>query len=183
MSGVPAPDCDIFTATGALGVRVTAWPWCWRARQRDTAGTAGGRSPGCRARQPPRRRASARRARRKLPHRVGETPENTSRLWPVTPAALLPLIARASWKQRRIPCGRSWPPPAPGRRSRVSTGPGQYRARYGGRYRRLPDPVPPGPSAAARAADTGPGTRRDGPGTGYAPSSVRARMSLCRRPS
>jgi hypothetical protein len=33
-------------ATGALGATLTAWPWCWRARQRDTAGTAGGRSPG-----------------------------------------------------------------------------------------------------------------------------------------
>jgi len=33
---------------------LTAWPWCWRARQQDTARTAGGQSPGCRARQPPR---------------------------------------------------------------------------------------------------------------------------------
>ncbi len=43
--GVPArwpSGCDIFTAPGALGATVTAWPWCWRARQRDTAGTAGG---------------------------------------------------------------------------------------------------------------------------------------------
>jgi len=38
--------CDILPATGALGATLTAWPWCWRARQRDTAGTAGGRSPG-----------------------------------------------------------------------------------------------------------------------------------------
>ena len=28
------------------GVRVPPWPWYWRARQRDTAGTAGGRSLG-----------------------------------------------------------------------------------------------------------------------------------------
>jgi len=38
--------CDILPATGALGAMLTAWPWCWRARQRDTAGTAGGRSSG-----------------------------------------------------------------------------------------------------------------------------------------
>jgi hypothetical protein len=38
--------CDIFTAIGAPGARLTAWSWCWRARQRDTVGTAGGRSPG-----------------------------------------------------------------------------------------------------------------------------------------
>jgi hypothetical protein len=30
----------------ALDARVTSWWWCWSARQRDTAGTAGGRSPG-----------------------------------------------------------------------------------------------------------------------------------------
>ncbi len=46
MRGVPAPSCDILTATGALGATLTAGSWCWRARQRDTAGTAGGRSPG-----------------------------------------------------------------------------------------------------------------------------------------
>jgi hypothetical protein len=38
--------CDILTATGVLGAMISAWPWCWRARQRDTAGTASGRSPG-----------------------------------------------------------------------------------------------------------------------------------------
>jgi hypothetical protein len=37
---------DILPATSASGVTLTAWPWSWRARQRDTAGTAGGRSPG-----------------------------------------------------------------------------------------------------------------------------------------
>ena len=35
--------CDILVAPCATGARVSAWPWCWRARQRDTAGTAGGR--------------------------------------------------------------------------------------------------------------------------------------------
>src|SRR5438045_681420 len=37
---------DILPATGAPAAMLTAWPWCWRARQRDTAGTAGGRSAG-----------------------------------------------------------------------------------------------------------------------------------------
>ena len=79
--------CDIFAAPGTPGARVTAWPWCWRARQQDTAGTAGGRSPECRARQPPRRRACVRRTRRKLPPRNGETRVNLSRLRRVTLAA------------------------------------------------------------------------------------------------
>jgi len=38
--------CDIISAIGASGATLTAWSWCWRARRRDTAGTAGGRSPG-----------------------------------------------------------------------------------------------------------------------------------------
>ena len=38
--------CDFFAALGAPGASASAWSWCWRARQRDTAGTAGGRSPG-----------------------------------------------------------------------------------------------------------------------------------------
>jgi hypothetical protein len=38
--------CDIRPAIGAPGARLSAWSWCWRARQRDTAGTAGGWSPG-----------------------------------------------------------------------------------------------------------------------------------------
>jgi len=42
MGGVPPCRRDIFPATGTFGARVTAWPWCWRARQRDAAGTAGG---------------------------------------------------------------------------------------------------------------------------------------------
>jgi len=89
--------CDIFTVPGAPGATVTAWPWCWRARQRDTAGTAGGRSPGCRARQSPRRRACVRRTRRKLPPRNGESPwVNPGRLrWVTLAASLLPSIARA----------------------------------------------------------------------------------------
>ena len=65
--------CDILPGICTLGAALTAWPWCWRARQRDTAETAGGRSPGCGARQPPRRRACVRRTRRKLPPRNGET--------------------------------------------------------------------------------------------------------------
>ena len=45
MRGVP-PRAGIVTAHGALVAQVTAWLWCWRARQRETAGTADGRSPG-----------------------------------------------------------------------------------------------------------------------------------------
>jgi len=48
--------CDIFPARGILGVRVMVGSWYWRARQRDTAGTAGGLSPRCLARQPPHRK-------------------------------------------------------------------------------------------------------------------------------
>ena len=36
--GVPATGCDTFTAPGAPGARVTAWPWCWRARPRGYGG-------------------------------------------------------------------------------------------------------------------------------------------------
>ena len=52
-----ARACDTLPATGALGVTLTARPCRWRARQRDTAGTAGGRSPGvpCAARRRVRR--------------------------------------------------------------------------------------------------------------------------------
>ena len=55
MRGVPPGRCDIFTAIGTLDATLTAWPCCWRARPRDTAGTASGRSPGPRC-------AAARRA-------------------------------------------------------------------------------------------------------------------------
>jgi hypothetical protein len=68
-------DCDTLPAIHALGVRLTAWSCCWRARHREgAAGSVGGRSPGSRARQPPRRRACGRRTRRKLPPRNGEFP-------------------------------------------------------------------------------------------------------------
>jgi hypothetical protein len=40
MRGAPSLCRDIFTSSGASGATLTAWPWCWRARQRDTAGTA-----------------------------------------------------------------------------------------------------------------------------------------------
>jgi len=47
MRGVPARRAATSSqAPDAPGARVTAWPWRWRARQRDTAGNAGGRSPG-----------------------------------------------------------------------------------------------------------------------------------------
>jgi hypothetical protein len=68
-------DCDIFTTSGALGASASAWPWCRRARQRDTAGTAGGRPPGAAVcGSSPRRRARVRRTRRKPPPRNGEAP-------------------------------------------------------------------------------------------------------------
>jgi hypothetical protein len=41
-------------AIGALGASSSARPWCWRPRQRDTAGTAAAGHRGCRARQPSR---------------------------------------------------------------------------------------------------------------------------------
>ena len=52
MRGVPVlGPVTSLPATGELGVTLTAWPWCWRAQSwRCTAGTACGRSPGCRAR-------------------------------------------------------------------------------------------------------------------------------------
>jgi len=33
--GCDGDRCDILPATGALGATSTAWPWYWRARQRD----------------------------------------------------------------------------------------------------------------------------------------------------
>ena len=54
MRGVRLVYCDTFPATDALGAMLTAWPWCWRARQRDTAGTAAAGHLGCCARQPTR---------------------------------------------------------------------------------------------------------------------------------
>ena len=78
-----------FRRSAHSGARLTAWPWCWRARQRDTAGTAGGRSPGCRARQPPRRRTCVRRTRRKAAAPQRRDPRvNPGRLRRVTLAAL-----------------------------------------------------------------------------------------------
>jgi hypothetical protein len=75
MRGEPSRSGDTFTAISASGETPSAWPWCWRARQRDTAGTAGGRSPGvpCAAADapgglPPKGRGE------KLPPRNGETP-------------------------------------------------------------------------------------------------------------
>jgi len=46
MRGVQARSLDILPAVGAPGARVTTQSGRGRARQRDTAGTAGGRSPG-----------------------------------------------------------------------------------------------------------------------------------------
>jgi hypothetical protein len=93
--------CDIFTAHDAPGAGASAWPWCWRARQRDTAGTAGGRSPGGRARQPPRRRICVRRTRRKLPPRNGETPGE-----PRPPTAGHPGCSSLSTARARPRCSR-----------------------------------------------------------------------------
>ena len=39
MRGVLVPGgCRILPVFGALGATLTAWSWCWRARQWDTAG-------------------------------------------------------------------------------------------------------------------------------------------------
>jgi hypothetical protein len=61
-------------ATGAHGATLTAWSCSCRAAsgplRRGPVAAGGG---ACRARQPPRRRATARRARAKLPPRNGET--------------------------------------------------------------------------------------------------------------
>jgi hypothetical protein len=75
MRGVPVLGPVTLSRLLALGVTLTAWPWCWRARQRDTAGTAGGRSPGvpCAARRRVRR-AYVRRTRAKRAARNGESP-------------------------------------------------------------------------------------------------------------
>jgi hypothetical protein len=89
--------CDTLPATGELGVTLTARPWCSRARQRDTAGTAGGRSPGCRARPAAASVGPTSEGReRSGPPRNGESPRlNRSRLRRVTQAAPFPWIARA----------------------------------------------------------------------------------------
>ena len=80
---------DILTAPGALGATLTAWSWRWRARQQDTAGTAGGRSPGVAVRGSRRAWwASAQRARRKAAAPQRRNPRfNPGRPWRVTLAA------------------------------------------------------------------------------------------------
>ncbi len=70
----PGPLVVTASRLRAHSATVTAWPWCWRARQLDTAGRQAAGHRGCRARQPPHRRARVRRTRRKLPPRNGETP-------------------------------------------------------------------------------------------------------------
>ena len=156
MRGVPPRRCDIFTALGASGAWSSAWPWCWRARQRDTAGTAGGRSPGCRARQPPRRRARVRRTRRKLPPRNGETPGEP---WPPTaghPGRLrrVTLAAHPSAARARPRCSRPGP-----------LGPARRRCALDDREEN--------PHSIDMAAV---GSSRRGPGYGYSGQSNRAQM-------
>jgi|HubBroStandDraft_5_1064220.scaffolds.fasta_scaffold03464_2 hypothetical protein len=67
--------CYILTAPGALDALLTAWSWCWRARQRGTAADRGWPVTGvsCAAADapgglPPKGRGE------KLPPRNGETP-------------------------------------------------------------------------------------------------------------
>jgi hypothetical protein len=69
-------------------------PWCWRARQRDTAGTACGRSPGSPCAAAAARRTIVRRTRRKLPPRNGETPVEPEPLTAGHPGRSFPSIAR-----------------------------------------------------------------------------------------
>ena len=70
----PAP-CDLRPAIGVSDATLTARPWCWRARQRDTAGTARGRSPGVPVRGSRRAVGLPSEGRgEKLPPRNGGTP-------------------------------------------------------------------------------------------------------------
>ena len=75
---------------------LTAWPWCWRARQRDTAGTAGGRSPGCRARPAAASAGPTSEGReRSGPPRNGESPVEPQPLTAGHPGRSFRSIARA----------------------------------------------------------------------------------------
>jgi len=96
---------DTFTVSGASGVEVTAWPWCWWARQRVAARTAGGRSQGVRCAAARRvRRASVRRTRRKPPPRNDESPGEP---WP--PTASYPGRSSLSTARARPRCSRPGP--------------------------------------------------------------------------
>jgi hypothetical protein len=88
MRGVPPQCCGIFSGSRCTWREVTAWPWCWRA----AAGYGGDRrrpvTGGCRARQPPRRRACVRRTRQSCRPATARPRVNPGRLRRVTLAAL-----------------------------------------------------------------------------------------------
>ena len=174
MRGVPPRHHDV-PGDGATRANLTAWSSRPGAapggnggyRTRSVTGAAGRGSWA-------RRRASARRTRRKLPHRQRRAPRtDPGCLRRVPPAALLPLSARACpGSNAAYRAGDH------GRRPRLAAGTGsvrdpdgQYRARYGGRYRRLPDPVPARPKRSLA---------RSRYRTGYGYSSRRARLNYRR---
>jgi hypothetical protein len=85
---------------GPPGASASAWPWCWRVRQRIRRGPQAAGHLGCRARQPTRLVGfRPKGAAKKLPPRNGETPGlNPGRLrrvtWPLIPSRLLaPVLA------------------------------------------------------------------------------------------
>jgi len=81
--------CDILPATGAIGVTLTAWPWCWRARQQDTAGPQAAGHLGCRARPAAASVGPTSEGReRSGPPRDGESPVEPQPVRRVTLAAL-----------------------------------------------------------------------------------------------
>jgi hypothetical protein len=94
--------CDIFTASGPSGAGTSAWPWCWRARQRGYGGDRRRPVTGAAVRGSRRvRRARVRRTRRKLPPSNGETPGE-----PCPPTAGHPGRSSLSTARARPRCSR-----------------------------------------------------------------------------
>jgi hypothetical protein len=91
--------CEILMASGASTASALTWPWRWRARQRDTAGSADGRSPGppCAAARRAVGLASEGRGESCRP-RNGETPGEP---WPLSPSQLLAPVLAAHGRGRQ----------------------------------------------------------------------------------
>src|SRR5690349_3092466 len=97
MRGAPVRPAgrDILTAHGSLGASASAWSWCWRARQWDTTGTAGGRSlrPPCAAVAAPWGLRPKDAAKSAAPQRrdpqVEPRPPTAGHPWPLIPSRLL----------------------------------------------------------------------------------------------
>ena len=162
MRGVPARRCDIFPAPGARGARVAAWPWCWRARQRDTAGTAGGPVAGVPCTAAPRAVGFASEGRGGSCRPATARPGWARRLRRVTLAALPSPLSRPSSLFTAEPVRPG------GRRNRT-------------RRRRALSPRPPGPPGLGhRVARHQPGSRRS---CGLRRGAGPARASRARRAS